>query len=461
MKPILAAPLLLFAFAVRPICAGPLIDTIAPWGWFTEGQIVNSTYLDEKDTTISPVERAYAASYQYYDFNRVWYSDFWAGVKFVKLIGESQRLCFHPALSVKYNTVLKKGGSQEKVTDFGKNFGVAILELSYGLKTNATERTAVGLRAGYFTLKYNPDATNLGEYLFRSTAYPQFLVSGFEVADKVKLLGAQFTLELFKGKLTQDFFLTQEHDVYPIYDFTLSYLARLSPLRFIDVQAGVSWAHAISVDEGRTTPGSVPGAFDAPGEDFYVRHVDGEDTINYSFRGVKAMARLALDIKSLFPTDIFGPRDLRLYAEAAVLGIQDYPGFYDSLYQRIPVMIGFTVPTFKVLDVLAVEVELFSNRYPNSLEYVWERRAPAPYDGVRYGDIHSQDSTLYPYTDKDNLKWSVYLKKTFGKSLALSGQIANDHLQRYSLMPGYFRVYQDVCQKPSDWYWMLRVHYLF
>ena len=65
------------------------------------------------------------------------------------------------------------------------------------------------------------------------------------------------------------------------------------------------------------------------------------------------MARVCFDFKKFFNTNIFGDQDLKLYCEAAILGVKDYKLYYNNLVQRIPVMVGFNVPAFKILDLIA------------------------------------------------------------------------------------------------------------
>jgi len=73
------------------------------------------------------------------------------------------------------------------------------------------------------------------------------------------------------------------------------------------------------------------------------------------------MGRLTIDPKGFIPLSIFGKEDLKLYAEDRDPGSQGLPGqnlndslvAYDDITERMPIMFGLHVPTFKVLDVLA------------------------------------------------------------------------------------------------------------
>jgi hypothetical protein len=70
------------------------------------------------------------------------------------------------------------------------------------------------------------------------------------------------------------------------------------------------------------------------------------------FSGTKVMARLDWHPLKTFnvQSDFFGKEDLRIYGEAAILGIKNYPTDYtglgyNNLLERIPVMAGINLPT--------------------------------------------------------------------------------------------------------------------
>ena len=66
--------------------------------------------------------------------------------------------------------------------------------------------------------------------------------------------------------------------------------------------------------------------------------MNGKD---YTFAGTKIMARFSFDMKGLIPADslfgLLGKEDLKLYGEATILGLKNYP-------DPIPrIMTGMTV----------------------------------------------------------------------------------------------------------------------
>ncbi len=138
-----------------------------------------------------------------------------------------------------------------------KSFSFSLLEASMQTNWVVGDNDTIYNRFGYLPVKYNPEAMNLGEYLFRSNAYPALLISGFEVADKVKLAGinAGYRNHAPAGTYKADLYLNTETESYPTHDLSLSALAGFStPKSFFDMSLGVSFYHLVSFDEKRTTP---------------------------------------------------------------------------------------------------------------------------------------------------------------------------------------------------------------
>ena len=126
-------------------------------------------------------------------------------------------------------------------------------ELSYSLGN--LERPWLRISAGYFPYKYNPDAKDLGEYLFRDAAYPTFIITNFEFAETREL---GFHLNGFAGnpaidQFKWDFMLTTETNYWPLQDWTVSAVISNNLLNLLDLGAGASWQRCISVGQS-TTP---------------------------------------------------------------------------------------------------------------------------------------------------------------------------------------------------------------
>ena len=183
------------------------------------------------------------------------------------------------------------------------------------------------------------------------------------------------------------------------------------------------------------------------------------------------MARFALDPKPLFSDDLsrlLGRDESRLYGEICVTGWKNYENydtsafgrstnFYANRWDRTLFMFGYNVPTFKILDVLSVEVEHKSNKYPNSLEPVEnvQKNPPLPIPET-ISDLALAGSTqpISPWY------WTVYVKKTFLGNFALIAQAAHDHMRPVegdaSIPP-----YEDVLEARGDWWWNIRLNILF
>jgi hypothetical protein len=167
------------------------------------------------------------------------------------------------------------------------------------------------------------------------------------------------------------------------------------------------------------------------------------------------MARFSLDPKRLLGLEgigsrKFGKSDLILYGEAAVLGLTDYPKYYDDILRRIPVMAGLNLPAMGLLDYLSVEVEYFASRNVTDVHHTGLTASWIP---LTTGPAEKVD------TRKDNWKWSVNTSKVLMGNLQLSGQVASDHLR-----PGgsnHSPNGLEAFNRPSDWYWTAKLAYFF
>ncbi|HUI91014.1 MAG TPA: hypothetical protein VLX68_02095 [Chitinivibrionales bacterium] len=326
--------------------------------------------------------------------------------------------------------------------------------LSFGDHKNVFDLT---LSLGRFEYKYNPQAQDLGEYLFRTGCYPAYIETSFDLP-LARLNGCLLSVKLFDC-FRQDLLLTTMSDIDPFYNFSLTYLADVSVGKVFDAGVGVSFCNLISVDQTNDMATSTHdyltnGYLKAPG-----------DTGYYTFQGTKLMARFMFDPKRFFNAPIFGETDGQIYAEAAVLGVENYPRSnaidttntcnvygYDNFWQKVPVMLGVNVPTCRLLDVLSVEGEWFGSRYPDSyLSYTGEVAAvPTP---------PGPNETDYDYLH-DDWKWVVYAKKTILGRLSFIGLVGRDHLRTETYIEKY-QDYEETLIKNSHWYWMLKIKYGF
>jgi len=321
------------------------------------------------------------------------------------------------------------------------------------------EGLGLKLDVGYFPYKYNSSVRNLGEYLFRTGTYPQYIITEIDFP-MARLMGARFGGTIGET-FNFDVLLTSNVEWVAIGDVNLTGIASWKPHPVVEMGVGASWCSLISVDWDRTTP-----AIEGSSSEYLAIDKNTGDTAlyNYTFAGQKLMGRITLDVKQLFPdADVFGEEDLKLYAEGAVLGVVNYPvskdGItrYDNIMERIPVMFGINVPTFKLLDVFSCELEYFGNPYVNNLNPIKMDNQPVPISSSA-----NEKGALAEYTNRhdDDIKWSFYAKKTIASNLFIVSQIASDHIRWYRLdytkMDG-----KEALRKIDQWYYTFKFGYLF
>lgn len=113
----------------------------------------------------------------------------------------------------------------------------------------------LGLQFGRFNYKYNADATNLGEYLFRAGAYPTFLFGGgYSIigVPEARLQGLR--LNYTRGGLSADLMVVTENAVPALYDFSVAGLVGYKiGDGLMEIGAGVNLKRAIPVRPSKTT----------------------------------------------------------------------------------------------------------------------------------------------------------------------------------------------------------------
>lgn len=424
------------------------------WSRMTMGQVVSSS--------IDP-------GYDYY-IDKEWLETIDAGIKVNYQLSPSLtwRLNLGAVVNVATIAYVKKKEFEGAI----KKTSPVLLDacMEYQLKELFFGNDLLKIELGYYPFKYNQQSTNLGEYLFRSGTYPGWLLSGFEHSiDKPKIAGVHASYTVGSTvSLKQDLIINTEMEVYPYHDINLTYIATPSFGKFLELGVGVQMARLISLDHRKTSIGTDDSIkFDATCG--YIDTATG-DTIRYTFRGTKLMGRAMFDVKELlgFGKKILGKEDLKIYGEIALLGAKNYKGWYENRKERIPMMVGFNFPAFKILDVLSIEVEYYGTPYANNLEYIWKGCSPIPYianrpAGASYPDRNRNWDDSYRVTD-DDIRWSIYASKKIGKYIRLSAQAACDHTPKnwYTPFPPTTSTrYNDLVAKNDDWYYMMRLSFFF
>jgi hypothetical protein len=232
--------------------------------------------------------------------------------------------------------------------------------------------------------------------------------------------------------------------MFPTQDYSLSYLAHYSLAGFMDVGAGINLAHFFPI-------GSKNASSAVKSDEVGDRYTtENGDTSFYDFKAIKPSITIAFDLKKLLPSiiaDLLNKDDFRLYGEVCVTGWENFKNYdttkisyYENRMDRTLLMAGLNIPTLKVLDILSLECEYYSNKYPNSFRNVIEMNVATPYSNYR-GD-------LYPWY------YSIYAKKTFLDKFSIVGQIARDHMRPYCPV-SKIAEREESLKKLGDWWWVL------
>jgi hypothetical protein len=326
------------------------------------------------------------------------------------------------------------------------------------------------LQSGYFQYKYNPDARNLGEYLFRSNAYPLVIYSGFDypMADifgfRANMRRKDLLLE--NDLLENDLLLHSELLGVPVQDWSISDILSYSLANIATVSAGVSFSRLFSVYQGiypsATTdpyfyPANLP---DVEKHNFYIYDTSGTDSALFDWKAIKLMGRASFDPKVFFSCDRFGREDLKLYVEADLIGLKNYPLFFDKRKERVLTTFGLNLPAFGYFDVVNLEMEYCPNKSAFS-------------DGCFYGtpdlsivNILPLDSftTAGSYNVKRSpWRWSVYLRKSvIDGHVSFIAQCARDHKKiNFYYFERQYMSFIESLQAKKDWWWSLKTEFKF
>jgi hypothetical protein len=315
---------------------------------------------------------------------------------------------------------------------------------------------------GVMPFKYNQDAKNLGEYLFRTGVHPAYIQTSFDNAFAT-VTGLRLNGE-FLNKFSLDFLFTQETQVMPLNDWSISFLAGYKAPGLLDMGIGFQCDRLIKA----------AGELDHPAtRSVYYTSSGNLDTLEWG--GTKGMAHITFDPKGLLPSGIvdkMGKEDGKIYAEAAILGLKSFTAykrvvasgdtsyvvddtlnFYSDIKQRIPIMVGFNVPVFKLLDYLSIEVEWYNWPYSPSL-YDYQNLVTTLARPI----IPKINGTGTLYTKDDAWKYSINARKTIYGHFSIIGQIANDHT-RHDAYYSSFADPEEVFLKKDQWGWWLKLQY--
>lgn len=367
-------------------------------------------------------------------------------------------------------------------TQFGPGISQAQGVYTFGDLKDPT----ASLQMGLFPYKYNPDAKNLGEYLLRAGTYPGNLVTGgWNMVSSAAFMtqGIRLNVPLWGGKFQSDFILASETNLPPLFSITPAYVASLAAVKGVTVGAGIACNHCLSTRPSEESPkfsknqiirsvtvSPDTGDIDNNGAtNEYVYRYDRDSTSFYTFQGVKVSANASIDPKAYIPMSFLGPEDLKVYGEIAVLGWKNYSYLYEKRSERMPIMVGVNIPTFKLLDVLSLEVEYYNSKFVNNYRNVIYDAIPTWYRTEELTE--TADPNVYiateedynfneSWTKRDNWKWSLYGRKEVIKGVRVFAQAASDHMRPYTFDLGAFPAYVPVTNRNGkDWYYIVRLEF--
>jgi hypothetical protein len=376
---------------------------------------------------------------------------------------------------------------------YKRSSAISLSQVSGEYMWGEADDPSASLTLGLFPYKYNPNSKNLGEYLFRSKAYPNVVYNGsWDIVNSAstQLWGTKLSLGDSKTAWKNDFFITMNTANTPLYDISLSYITEYSSGP-VTIGAGIIWDHVpfLSLRPSKITPEKTLNAWaDIPefrfisGSDtitiqagkyyskdsvgnkvlnrevferdtnFIRNNVIGEESQNqllaikhnyYTFESIKPMLHGSINVSQLF-TGEKSNNDLLIYGESIILGVKDHPVLYDNIWDRIPVMFGASLPTFGLLDQLSIEGEYWSSPYYNSDQNISNTGTPTSLTNDPNENI-----------TEDNIKWSIFMEKKFLKRISIMSQIANDHVRPVDFR--YNPVSTAALTQKNSWYYMFRI----
>ncbi len=410
---------------------------LKPWGFVAmeTGQIVKGGPDLENNTSV----------------NGMWMRQFMGSMGVDALLSDRSKVSVGMEIDMFNNVPIALGPGDASQYGNPLNWYAYLTEAEYKHRFGDVKSPWLVFEAGYFPFKYNPDARDLGEYLFRTGTYPQYINTVFDQAF-ARLPGFHAALHPTSNLTIDGLFYSNMEEWYATGDWNLAAIATYTPARGIVLGMGGSLNSIISADSNQTTPRDASDAYHIT----YNEATGKSDTSFYTFKGAKVMAMASIDLKEFFGTMGYmgyGKEDLKIFGEAAILGLKNYPSTldtpvvsYNNILQRIPVMAGINLPTFKLLDVLSCQAEWFGSPYPNDIGGIVNSELPLPL---------SYNLTLNNFPD-DHWKWAMYATKKFFKYYTLTAQVADDHL-RYTALPTDVNIdFNEVFHNLHEWYYILK-----
>lgn len=148
--------------------------------------------------------------------------------------------------------------------------------------------------------------------------------------------------------------------------------------------------------------------------------------------------------------DFLGRDAFKIYAEAALLGTRNQPGFFRNRSERMPFLAGVHFPTFRLLDALNLEAEYFPSSLPDNFDQLFDNNYPA------YNDY----SLLFHHAGRnrrDDWTWSLYAAKRIATGFPVRAQAANDHFRTITILNNFTG--QSILREPKNRYYVVTLDF--
>jgi hypothetical protein len=352
------------------------------YGHFVAGQIANGS-LKVDDVTFLEFPQGQ------YKIGHIWHENAVVEGGMDVLYNERLKLTANLGAKLYFSYPILKGAMYTK--NLRQDVYVADLFAEY--RWGEIARPWLLAEVGYFPFKYNTDAKNFGDYLFRTGTYPIWFDMNFDTPWQ-RLLGVHAQTNLFRS-LKIDLLLASS-TVAPAMDWSVAGLVDydVARLHFVNIGAGVDFANLMSVYTENSFPAFGGDPTTPSSDNMGMRYlsnmrVNGTDTSYdtswYTFKGTKVMGRISLNPMVFLPQEIngwkvFGKDDWRLYAEADIIGVKSYPDTvltagnekqmrapsYNKLLEKMPVAIGINLwsdPVFTYGIAPEILLAVLEDRY--------------------------------------------------------------------------------------------------
>jgi hypothetical protein len=309
------------------------------------------------------------------------------------------------------------------------------------------------LTTGVFGYKYNPDAKNLGEYMFRTWTYPNLInTGGLEFVNSAAAQLSGFSGNTRLGGLNNDLLLTLETDRPPVFGLSLTDIVSYDFGGLVTLGAGVMWNNFYNPDDRQISPTDQRNSYYTLSTGRQIAASRYEYELQNGIVTPGEMVRGAVNFGKLIPgiADMLSPEDLRLYGEAILLGIKDYPTYYEKVQDRMVYMVGLNLPTFRLIDLLSVELEYASNPFDATTGGSLEQSSVTPFlDAGQWGS--------YKPVRGDDVKWTIFARKDIYNGLSIYGQAARDHIRMVDVFSTPDKT--EFLPERNNWYWALKLAY--